>query len=110
MGQVVHLTLDPQDRIVIFRRTKDMASYAKALARGRDDVTEIEATDFLFFRKVTVTVDGRGRIAIPEDLRLAANLDDKARLIPTQRYVCLGNPGRSEKLYESVKERLLRTP
>jgi len=105
-GQPVHLTLDPVDRVLLFREFADIDTYARNLAKGVTSVREQDIVEFMFFNHVGATVDGRGRVAIPENLRRRARLDDSAYLTATTDYVCLANTEASIERHRRVGDRL----
>lgn len=105
-GRQVHLTLDPIGRILGFRTFESIEDYAGRLAQDVAAVKRMDVVEFMFFNHTTVSIDGRGRIALPENLRRRARIGDQAHLIATSDYICLANAEECIKRHEAVGERL----
>jgi len=105
-GRQIHLTLDPINRILGFRAFEDIEDYAARLAQDVAAVKRVDVVEFMFFNHAAVGIDGRGRIALPENLRHQARIDDQAHLIATRDYICLVNAEECVKRHEAVGDRL----
>ena len=105
-GRQLHLTLDPISRILGFRAFGDIEDHAERLAQDVAGVKRIDVVEFMFFNHAAVSIDGRGRIALPENLRHRARIADQAHLIATRDYICLVNAEECVKRHEAVGKRL----
>lgn len=76
----VFLTLDHEGVLLAFRNTQDLREYAHSLVE-KTKVSCAEAEFVLFSYNAQVSVDGRGRIAIPLNLYKQAHMEDKDLVI-----------------------------
>jgi len=103
------LTLDHENVLLVFRRAEDLKEYAHNLVEKAPNVSRAEGEFLLFSCKAQARLDGRGRIAIPQDLFIQSGLGghDVVKVIVMPNMLAIMDPGAVSKKRTDIVRRLV---
>ncbi len=91
-GMHVYLTINHRKRILVFRTTKDLERHAHDLVEKAPRLSKGHGEVLLSRDKVRVTLDSRGRISLPENLRKESQLGDAAQVVVCEKRLEIAAP------------------
>lgn len=107
LGDLVILTVDHRQRLLVFREDEHMDDHARELVAGVPGVQQTDAAIMLGVESPPpIGIDPRGRIAIPGSLRKKAGVRDSVLILPLRGKLLLGDPGRLHAAAQTTAERL----